>query len=75
LIFDEPRQQEADPVSFEALIRNASSYTEEGGQILFATSETPEDLRRALEGLEVNLIHFEGFLLQKITGSRERERI
>jgi len=66
LIFDEPRQQEADPVSFEALIRNASSYAKSAGQILFATSETPDDLRGAVDGLDVNLIHFEGFLLQRI---------
>jgi hypothetical protein len=74
LVFDEPRQQEADPISFEALIRNASAYTQSGGQIIFATSETPHDLRKALEGVDVNLIHSEGFLLQSIDDVPERQR-
>ncbi|EDM2310778.1 hypothetical protein CQE06_26100, partial [Salmonella enterica subsp. enterica serovar Typhimurium] len=39
IIFDEPRQQEANKVSFAELLRDAAESTKISGQIIFATSE------------------------------------
>lgn len=63
LIFDEPRQQDADPVSFEALLRRASNTHNTGQQVLFATSEPLESLQQMLDGLPVDLHHFDGLIL------------
>ena len=63
LVFDEPRQQETDKVSFHELIAHASRVSSEL-QVIFTTSEDKPMLHRAVEGLELNLIDFPGYLLQ-----------
>jgi hypothetical protein len=66
LILDEPRQQEADHVSFDALIARAARCAGADGQIIFATSETPEELSGAIEGLDVNLLYLEGLIVKPL---------
>lgn len=65
VVFDEPKQQSAKDLSFEALLRRASG---EGGsrQVIFATSEPLEALRTMLEGVEHTLHVVDGYLLKKI---------
>ena len=65
LVFDEPRQQETDPVSFHSLIRRASQVADDV-QIIFTTSEPKPTLFAAIEGLSLNLIDIDGYLLQPV---------
>lgn len=68
LIFDEPRQQEANKLSFAGLLRGASQ-TSSAGQIIFATSEEEGVLKEALEGCKYTLRSFspsEGKILRKL---------
>lgn len=67
LILDEPRQQEADHVSFDALIARAARCAGADRQIIFATSETPEELSGAIEGLDINLLYLEGLLIKPLS--------
>lgn len=66
VIFDEPRQQMTHEISFRALLRRAAAI---GGQVLFATSETPQGLSRMLDGLNPNVINYDGKVLQPLLGS------
>ncbi len=65
VVFDEPRQQSANRVSFEALLRRAGG---EGStsQVLFATSEDPSSLGEMLEGVPHSLHAIDGYLLTLI---------
>ncbi len=68
LIFDEPRQQEANKLSFSGLLKGASEASG-SGQIIFATSEEEAVLKEALEGYEYTLRSFspsEGKILRKL---------
>jgi hypothetical protein len=68
IIFDEPRQQEANKLSFAGLLRGASE-TSSAGQIIFATSEEEKTLTEALEGCKYSLLSFspsEGKILRKL---------
>jgi hypothetical protein len=66
LLLDEPRQQSAKDVSFEALLRRASIAGSAGSQVIFATSEDPQSLARMLEGVQHTLVAVEGFLLKRL---------
>ncbi|CAB4365432.1 MAG: hypothetical protein F2681_14995 [Actinobacteria bacterium] len=66
LLLDEPRQQSAKDVSFEALLRQAALVASRGGQVIFATSEDPRSLESKLEGVQHNLISIDGFLLKPL---------
>jgi hypothetical protein len=66
LIFDEPRQQSANPVSFEALLRRASEVAQSSRQVIFATSEELGPLRKMLHGVEHSLLPFDGYILQPV---------
>jgi hypothetical protein len=66
LMFDEPRQQAADPVSFQALLRRAADVDRFDQQVLFATSEPPDSLELFLEGLEYAQITFDGMALERM---------
>lgn len=66
LVFDEPRQQSADPVSFSALLRRASKCAEFGQQVIFATSEPAEVVQEMLSGVPHSYIEFQGKLIKKI---------
>ena len=65
VIFDEPRQQMAHEVSFRELLFRAAAI---GGQVVFATSETQQNLTRMLDGLDHNMIDFDGKVLKPLTG-------
>lgn len=56
LIFDEPRQQDADPVSFSSLLKKASETKKYNQQVILATSEKTEPLKKATAGLDYKLI-------------------
>ena len=60
LVLDEPRQQETDKVSVAALVRRLSRMASEGGQIIFATSEDPDDLDTFLAGLPYSQLNSNG---------------
>jgi hypothetical protein len=64
LMFDEPRQQATDPVSFRALLRRAANVVSSEGQMVFATSEPEESLRRFLEGVRYEQMTFDGMVLE-----------
>lgn len=66
LMFDEPRQQAADPVSFQALLCRAADVNRFGQQVLFATSEPEESLHEFLAGKDYTEITFEGFALEPL---------
>ncbi|MGQ2966682.1 hypothetical protein, partial [Methylophilus sp.] len=68
LIFDEPRQQEANKVSFTGLLKGASEAAN-SGQIIFATSEEEDVLENALQGCDYTLHSYspsEGKILRKL---------
>ncbi|MGW7138821.1 hypothetical protein [Streptomyces xanthophaeus] len=48
VVFDEPRQQETNRMSFAALLARASTLGADGSQIIFATSEEEIQLRNML---------------------------
>jgi len=66
LVFDEPRQQSADPVSFEALFRRAGQSAAFGQQVIFATSEPEENVRAMLEDVPHQYLGFTGKMIQRI---------
>jgi len=71
LIFDEPRQQEANKLSFSGLLRGASKASGTG-QIIFATSEEEDVLKEALDDCKYTLLSFspaEGKILRKLKPS------
>ena len=65
MIFDEPRQQMTDEISFKQLLRRAA---EVDGQVVFATSESPTSLNGMLGDLAHNLVDFDGKVLQPLDG-------
>jgi hypothetical protein len=56
LIFDEPRQQDADQVSFSSLLKRAAMTKKNNQQIILATSEKTDSLKIATQGLDFTLI-------------------
>jgi hypothetical protein len=66
LVFDEPRQQSTDPVSFGALLRRASRAASSGQQVVFATSESDADVRAMLAGVDHHYLPFEGKMIQRV---------
>tara|TARA_R110001583_G_scaffold85821_1_gene224849 strand:- start:1166 stop:3199 length:2034 start_codon:yes stop_codon:yes gene_type:complete len=56
LIFDEPRQQDADPVSFSSLLKKAAGTKLHNQQVILATSEKTTSLSVATKGLDFKLI-------------------
>jgi len=56
LIFDEPRQQDADHVSFSSLLKRAAMTKKNNQQIILATSEKTDSLKVATQGLDFTLI-------------------
>ncbi|MFB3812674.1 MAG: hypothetical protein ACE14L_01070 [Terriglobales bacterium] len=64
LVLDEPRQQQADKVSFAEFARRAAAAGGAGQQVLFMTSEDPETLASMLSGVEHQYINFDGKMIQ-----------
>lgn len=71
LVFDEPRQQSADPVSLAALLARASRASEFREQVIFATSEPDASLRAMLRSLPCQLLSFDGKILKRVGSSRQ----
>ena len=67
LIFDEPRQQSAKELSFKQLLLRASTAKEHGQQVIFATSENTENLKRMLAGVPHSFLGFDGHIIRKIS--------
>ena len=63
VVFDEPRQQEANKFSFTTLLKSASELCNDGGQIILATSEESSVIKASLEG-----IHYHMFSSEKSEG-------
>ncbi|MDN3221900.1 hypothetical protein [Pseudomonas nunensis] len=69
LIFDEPRQQEANKLSFTELLKTASALCSHSGQIIFATSEDETVLKEALGSERYTLVSFDkalGKIIRKL---------
>lgn len=56
LVFDEPRQQETARESYEQLLLQAADEAGNDRQILFATSETSDEIRRMLGAAQHHLV-------------------
>lgn len=65
LMLDEPRQQETKEVNFKTFIERASETSSMELQVIIATSEKYDDLKRVIEGLPVNVINFQGPIISK----------
>ena len=63
LVLDEPRQQQANKVSFRDFVERTSSAKEFNQQVLFLTSEDSETLSQMLNGVEHQLIDFTGKMI------------
>jgi hypothetical protein len=72
VIFDEPRQQSADPISLDAFLARASVAKEHGQQVLLATSEETNLLDPALEGLAHHRVSLDGWLLRPVAETTGR---
>ncbi|HEJ0156552.1 TPA: hypothetical protein SLO89_002900 [Klebsiella pneumoniae] len=66
LIMDEPRQQETKDVSFKTFIKKASESYLDNKQIIMGTSEKYTDLIAMLDGLHVNLMHYNSNIIRKL---------
>jgi hypothetical protein len=66
LVFDEPRQQGAEKLSFSALLHRAAQTAAAHQQVIFATSEDRELLEEMLETVACNFIPFEGKILKPL---------
>jgi hypothetical protein len=66
LLLDEPRQQSAREVSFQALLARAGAAADDGGQIIFATSEDRVRLEGMLEGTRHTLLIVSDYLLRPL---------
>ncbi len=66
LLFDEPRQQEAAELSFERLLARAANAKRRGQQIIFATSEPIANIQRMTNGLDVQIVSFEGRVVSRL---------
>ena len=66
LILDEPRQQQADRVSFTEFTARASAAAKFGQQVIFLTSEDPQTLKTMLEGVEHSSSNFDGKMIMPL---------
>lgn len=64
LIFDEPRQQSSAKVSFEGLLKRATSAKERNQQVIFSTSEDLDNLERLTASLDCERLFFEGYIVK-----------
>lgn len=63
LVFDEPRQQGAEKLSFDELLHRAAQSKKAGQQVIFATSEDQETLEGIINDIDCNYRHFDGRIL------------
>lgn len=64
LLFDEPRQQSAGRRGFKHLLAKVAAGKKNGHQVIFATSEPLSNLTEMTDGLEFELINFEGRIVR-----------
>lgn len=64
VVLDEPRQHEANPVSFAAFIEKSAKSLDYGGQVIFATSISEEYLKDTCKDIAVNLSSFDDYVLK-----------
>lgn len=67
VVFDEPRQQEAAEASVAGLLAEASRIAGGRSQILIATSEDLSNVKGFLEGIECQLLVFDGKIIAPIS--------
>ncbi len=67
VVFDEPRQQEAAEASVAGLLSEASRIANGRSQILIATSEDLPKVKGFLEGIECQLLVFDGKMIAPIS--------
>jgi hypothetical protein len=65
LIFDEPRQQEAEELSFVNLLKRAARAGQRGQQVVFATSEPLASIQGMTAGLNPQIVNFDGRVIVK----------
>ena len=73
LVFDEPRQQSAKDLSFEQLLKRAARSEEAGHQVIFATSEKEDVLKRMLEDVPHTYQSFDGHIIRPISFLRSEQ--
>jgi hypothetical protein len=66
LVFDEPRQQSTDPLSFTALFERAGQAVGYGQQVIFATSEPEVSVRAMLRGVDHQYLGFDGKMIRPL---------
>ncbi len=66
LIFDEPRQQSAKDISFEQLLKRAAKGNDSSHQIIFATSEKEETIKKMLTGIPHVYRQFNDYIIKQI---------
>lgn len=66
LVLDEPRQQQANKVSFSEFAQRASAAKSWQQQIVFLTSEDSETLSLMLSGISHQYVNFDGKLIQPL---------
>lgn len=66
LVFDEPRQQSTDPLSFTALFERAGQAASAGQQVIFATSEPALSVRAMLGGVPHQYMAFAGKMIRSV---------
>lgn len=67
LIFDEPRQQEASPVSFTELLKQVSTSKEANQQVIFSTSQEEDILLQDIKDLKCQFISFKDKIIKPLT--------
>ncbi|AEG12600.1 hypothetical protein Sbal183_0931 [Shewanella baltica OS183] len=71
VVFDEPRQQEANKFSFTTLLKSASEICIGGGQVILATSEESSVIKESLQGVAYTMFSSEkseGKIIRKLHG-------
>jgi hypothetical protein len=69
VVFDEPRQQEANKLSFTTLLKSAAEICANGGQVILATSEEASVIKASLQGVKYRMFSSEkvdGKIIRKI---------
>ncbi|POA29120.1 MULTISPECIES: AAA family ATPase [unclassified Pseudomonas] len=68
VVFDEPRQHEANKKDFGSLIKKATHTENFGGQVIIATSIDLNEILTAEDYDNINIINFDDYILQPSNG-------
>ncbi len=69
LVFDEPRQQSAKDFSFGQLLKRVARAGEQGHQIIFATSEKEDTLKKMLSDVPHTYHAFAGHVISRVSST------